>query len=84
MEQIEQAGRLYLYMSRQGTDSWHTQRVQRQVAVWRYLKHPNVTEFLGIAYLQPGKIPGLVSRFMLRNDFWGYIGRHPHLKREKV
>jgi len=60
------------------------QRVKREVAAWRFLKHPNVAQFLGIAYLQPGRPPGLVSRFMLRNDFLAYIGRHPDLKRAKA
>jgi hypothetical protein len=51
---------------------------------WLYLSHPNVTEFFGIANLLPGQPPGLVSRFLQRNDFLAYIGRHPDLKREKV
>jgi serine/threonine protein kinase len=58
--------------------------VRREVAAWRYLSHPNVAEFLGIAYLLPGRPPGLVSRYMQRNDFLAYIGRHPKLKRDKV
>jgi len=60
------------------------QRMRREVAAWRYLRHPNVAEFLGIANLMPGRPPGLVSRFMLRNDFLAYIGRHPNLKRDKA
>jgi serine/threonine protein kinase len=60
------------------------QRVKREVAAWRYLNHPNVAKFLGIAYVQPGRPPGLVSRFMQRNDFLAYIGRHSDLKREKA
>lgn len=69
-----------------GTDQQHKieERVRRETAAWRYLKHPNVTKFLGIAYLQPGRPPGLVSPFMLRNDFLGYIGRNPNSKREKA
>jgi len=60
------------------------ERVKREVASWRYLRHPNVTELIGIAYLHPRRPPGLVSRFMLRNDFLAYIGRHPNLQREKA
>jgi len=60
------------------------ERVQREVAAWRFLQHPNVTRFLGIAYLQPGRPPGLVSPFRQRNDFLAYIGRHPEAKREKA
>jgi len=60
------------------------QRVKREIAAWRFLNHPNVAKFWGIAYLQPGRPPGLVSRFMLRNDFLAYIDRHPDLKREKA
>ena len=61
-----------------------TQRLKREVAAWRFLSHPNITQFLGIAYLQAGQLPGLVSQYMLRNNFLAYIGRHPGLKREKV
>jgi len=60
------------------------ERVRREVATWRYLKHPNVTEFLGIACLVPGRPPGLVSRFIQRNNFLEYIGRHPNLKQDKA
>ncbi|KIM76409.1 hypothetical protein PILCRDRAFT_649099 [Piloderma croceum F 1598] len=84
MKEVEQAGHLHLHRNRQDIDSWRTQRLNHEIAVWRYLKHPNITEFIGIAYLQPGKPPGLVSRFVLRNDFLTYIGRHPNLKREKA
>jgi hypothetical protein len=84
VEEVEQASHLHLHRNRQDTDSWRTQRVKCEVAVWRFLNHPNITEFLGIAYLRPGMPPALVSPFILRNDFLGYIGRHPNLKREKV
>jgi len=60
------------------------QLVKREVAAWRFLDHPNVAKFLGIAYVQPGRPPALVSRFMQRNDFLAYIGRHANLKREKA
>jgi len=56
------------------------QRVRREVATWRYLEHPNVTRFLGIAYPRPGRPACLVSPFLSRNDFMAYIGRHPDLK----
>jgi len=84
VEEVEKAGRLHLHRSREDTDSRRTQRVKREVTAWRCLSHPNVAEFLGIAYLQLGRPPGLVSRFMQRNDFMAYIGRHPNLQREKV
>ncbi|KAF7983620.1 hypothetical protein HWV62_20544 [Athelia sp. TMB] len=62
----------------------NTQRIRREVATWRYLNHPNVTEFIGIAQIEPNRPPALVSRFMHRNKFLDYIGRHPELKREKA
>jgi hypothetical protein len=61
-----------------------TQRLDREIATWSGLKHPNVSEFLGIAYVSPELPPGLVSRWVLRHDFLEYIGRHPELKRKKV
>jgi hypothetical protein len=82
--EIEQAGRLLLHTNCDDTDYQCTQRVKREVGAWRFLKHPNVAQFLGIAYLQPEQSPGLVSRFMPRNDFLAYIGRHPDFKRAKV
>jgi len=63
---------------------WLKQSLNREIAVWRDLKHPNVAELLGIAYMDPNLPPGLVSRYVLRNDFLGYIGRHPEQKRRKV
>jgi serine/threonine protein kinase len=60
------------------------QRLHREIVIWRDLNHPNVSEFLGIAYLNSNLPPGLVSRYVLRHDFLAYIGRHPNLKREKV
>jgi len=59
-------------------------RLDREIATWRGLKHPNVSEFLGIAYMNPDLPPGLVSRWVLRHDFLEYIGRHPDLKRTKA
>lgn len=58
------------------------ERVRREVANWHSLKHPNVTQFLGIAYVHPGRPACLVSPFIERNDFLAYIGRHPGSKTE--
>ena len=60
------------------------QRLYREVACWRNLKHPNVVELLGIARFFPNVPPGLVSKWALRNDFLKFIGTHPELKRGKV
>jgi len=59
-------------------------RLDREIATWRGLKHPNVSEFLGIAYVNPALPPGLVSRWVLRHNFLEYIGRHPEQKRKKA
>ncbi|KZP08193.1 kinase-like protein [Athelia psychrophila] len=56
------------------------QRIRREAATWRYLKHPNVNQFLGIAQMEPNRPPALVTRFLYRNMFLDYIGRHPELK----
>jgi len=55
-------------------------RVRREVANWRSLDHPNVTRFLGIAYVKLGRPPCLVSAYVQRNNLLKYIGRHPELK----
>jgi serine/threonine protein kinase len=60
------------------------ERLNREIACWRHLKHPNVTELLGIADFLPGRPPGLVSKLVQRHNFLEYIGRHPELKREKA
>jgi len=60
------------------------QRVRREVANWRSLEHRNITRFLGIAYVNPGRPACLVSPFIERNDFLAYIGRHPESKIEKA
>jgi serine/threonine protein kinase len=60
------------------------QRLNREIATWRSLHHPNIAELLGIARLNPGQPPGLVSQYVQRHDFLAYIGRHPELKRRKV
>ena len=73
-----------LFRSNEYQRSTTEQRVRREVAAWRYLEHPNVAKFLGIAYLERGLPPGIVSRYMQRNDFLEYLGRHPDLKHEKV
>jgi serine/threonine protein kinase len=65
--------------------SWaNKQRLNREIAIWRSLNHPNVAELLGTAQLNPELPPGLVSRWVQRSDFLKYIGRHPELKRKKV
>ncbi|KAF7974085.1 hypothetical protein HWV62_13387 [Athelia sp. TMB] len=61
-----------------------TQRIRREVASWRFLNHPNVTKFLGIAQMELNRPPGLVSPYIHRNRFLDYIGRHSELKREKA
>ncbi|KZP12204.1 kinase-like protein [Athelia psychrophila] len=58
------------------------QRIRREVVTWRYLKHANVTQFLGVAQMAPNLPLGLVSCFLSRNKFLDYIGRHPELKRQ--
>jgi len=60
------------------------QRLNREIATWRTLSHPNISELLGIAHLNPNFPPGLVSRWVQRNNFLAYIGRHPELKRAKA
>jgi serine/threonine protein kinase len=60
------------------------QQIKREVAVWRHLHHPNVTQFLGIACIRPGEAPCLVSPFLQRNDLLAYIGRHSDQKRGKA
>ena len=60
-------------------------RVNREISTWRRVKHKNIAEFLGIAYIQQtGLSPGMVSRFVLRHDFMAYVGKHPNRKREMV
>jgi hypothetical protein len=53
------------------------QKLNREIAAWRDLKHANVAELLGIAYMNNNLPPGLVSRYILRHNFLKYIGRHP-------
>jgi len=60
------------------------QRLNREIATWRSLSHPNISELLGIARINPDLPPGLVSRLVLRNDFLAYVGKHPELKRRKA
>lgn len=60
------------------------QRLNREIATWCNLKHPNVSELLGIASLNTSFPPGLVSQWVQRHDFLAYIGRHPELKRRKA
>ena len=56
----------------------------REVAAWRYLDHPNVAKFLGIAYLEPGRPPGVISLYMQQNDILAYLAQYPELMHEKV
>ena len=39
---------------------------------WWYLDHPNVAKILGMAFLDPGQPPGVVSQYMRRNDILAY------------
>ena len=60
------------------------QRVLREVTTWWHLSHPNVANIFGIAYLDPGQHPGIVSQYMRRNDILAYLGRNPKLKKPMV
>jgi len=60
------------------------QRLDREIACWRRLQHRNIPELLGIANFLPGRPPGLVSKFVQRDDFLKYIEMHPELKRNKA
>ena len=73
-----------LFHSNEHQRSTTEQRVRREVAAWRFLEHPNVAKFLGIAYFKQGLPPGVVSPYMQRNDILVYLGRHPDLKHKKV
>ncbi|KIM81493.1 hypothetical protein PILCRDRAFT_821279 [Piloderma croceum F 1598] len=73
----------YLVSTRQETPKIE-ERLNREIATWRHLKHPNVSEFLGICRQDSGLPPGMVSRYVLRYDFLAYIGRRPELKRKKA
>lgn len=60
------------------------QRLNREIATWRNLRHPNINELIGIAYLDDNLPPGLVSKWIQRNDFMAYIERHPGEKQGMV
>ena len=60
------------------------QRVLREIAAWRYLDHPNVSRFLGIAYLLPNRPPGLVSQYLRHNDLLEFVGEDFDKKVQKV
>jgi len=60
------------------------QRVKREIAVWRPLDHPNVTQFLGIVHLGERMPPCMVSPYLRRNDLLAYIERYPELKLAKA
>ena len=59
-------------------------RVLREVTAWWHLSHPNVAKIFGIAYLDPGQHPGIVSQYMRQNDILAYLGRHPELMQQMV
>jgi len=58
--------------------------VRREIAVWRSLDHPNVTQCFGIFY--PGESMPLcmVSPYLRRNDLLAYIEKYPELKLAKA
>lgn len=58
--------------------------MKREIAVWRPLDHPNVTQFLGIVHLGERMPPCMVSPYLRRNDLLAYIERYPELKLAKV
>ena len=62
------------------------QKLNREISTWRGLRHPNICELLGVAKFNSDLPPGLVSRWVQRNNFLQYIGRHPDFsfKRRKV
>lgn len=60
------------------------QRIMREVAAWRHLEHPNVSQFLGVAYLRPNRPPGLVSLYLRHNDLLAFVGENFDKKVQKV
>jgi len=70
-----------LLMGTDGERDKVEQRLNREIACWRNLRHPNVVELLGLASLDRTRPPGLVSRYLQRSDIMAYIGRHPEFKR---
>jgi len=54
------------------------------LVTWGKLKHPNITGFLGIAYIRQGQPPGLVSRYAQRHNVLEYINRHPQEQFKKA
>lgn len=60
------------------------ERVMREIAAWRHLEHPNVSRFLGIAYLLPNRPPGLVSLYLRQNDLLEFVGQDFSKKVQKV
>jgi len=60
------------------------QKVKYTVEIWRNLEHSNVTRFLGIAYVFPGRPPCLVYPMAPRTHILAYIGEHPDSKHQKA
>ncbi|KAI9508854.1 ras guanine nucleotide exchange factor domain-containing protein [Russula earlei] len=55
------------------------ERFRRQVEIWRTLRHPNVLQLLGIAYI--GDFVYSVSPFMEFGHIKGYLKDHPEANR---
>jgi len=61
-------------------DFWTVQkRVNREIAVWRYLDHPNVARFLGLTRNFNGPIPGIVLP-LVPHDLMAYTSPSLDLK----
>jgi len=60
------------------------QRLKPELARWHNLKHPNVTELLGVARLHPERPLGSVTKRVDNPDLLRYIGIHPELKLDKA
>ena len=54
---MEQTLYQYAFISKQQSPKIIHRHV---LAAWRYLDHPNVAKFFGIAYLEPGRPSGVV------------------------
>jgi serine/threonine protein kinase len=64
--------------------SGFVQRLRPKLASWHHLKHPNVTELLGVARLHPERPLGSVTKGGENPNLLTYIGMHPELKLDKV
>ncbi|KAF9496004.1 hypothetical protein BDN71DRAFT_1446698 [Pleurotus eryngii] len=54
-------------------------RFQREVEIWRRLRHPNIVHFLGIAYIEDQLM--MVSRWMDNGTSTEYIDKYPNVNR---